>query len=165
MKSQIVIVDENDRVIGSKKREDVGEGDIYRATALWIKNSKGEHLLARRAFTKKYDPGKWGPAVAGTVEVGETYESNIRKEAEEEIGLKDITLQTGQNVKTIGDQNQQYFGQMYLLLLDKSAEEFVLQKEEVEEMKWFSDEELKRNLREHPEQFVKTMEKWVEIFC
>ncbi len=29
----------------------------------------------------------WGSAVAGTVEKGEDYESNIYKETEEEIGL------------------------------------------------------------------------------
>ena len=40
------------------------------------------------AFDKKYDPGKWGPSAAGTVEEGETYQSNIIKELQEEIGLE-----------------------------------------------------------------------------
>lgn len=88
LKSKIIIVDENDTIIGHKNRDSMEDGDMYRVSALWIQNSKGDILLAQRSFDKRNDPGKWGPAVAGTVEEGETYESNIIKEAEEEIGLK-----------------------------------------------------------------------------
>ena len=37
-------------------------------------------------------PEVWGPAVSGTNEEGETYDSNIIKEAQEEIGLTGYTL-------------------------------------------------------------------------
>ena len=92
MTEKIIIVDEDDNIIGSKERNSIVSGDIYRVSALLIENSKGEILLAQRALTKKHDPGKWGPPVAGTVEEGETYESNIVKEAEEELGLKNIQI-------------------------------------------------------------------------
>ncbi|MFA6422790.1 MAG: NUDIX domain-containing protein, partial [Candidatus Buchananbacteria bacterium] len=85
--AKIIIVNENDEAIGHKERNELDFSDIYRVSGLWITNLKGEILLAQRAFTKNHDPGKWGPAAAGTVEEGEDYETNILKEAEEELGL------------------------------------------------------------------------------
>jgi isopentenyldiphosphate isomerase len=76
MKPKIIIVNEKDKEIGLKERGTLKTEDIYRVTALWITNSKDEILLAKRALTKSNDPGKWGPAVAGTVDEGETYEEN-----------------------------------------------------------------------------------------
>ena len=52
-KAKIVIVNENDEIIGSKERGTLNQSDIYRVSALWIQNSKGEILLAQRSFNKK----------------------------------------------------------------------------------------------------------------
>lgn len=82
------IVDENDRIIGHKPRNEINfKKDYYRIGCLWLVNLSGQVLLAQRLLTKDKDPGKWGPSAAGTLEKGETYESNIYKEAEEELGL------------------------------------------------------------------------------
>ena len=61
-KPDIIIVDENDNIIGHKKRGTLDKKDIYRVSALWIQNPKGDILLAQRKFTKKHHPGRWGPA-------------------------------------------------------------------------------------------------------
>jgi len=106
-------------------------------------NSKNEILLAKRALTKKHDPGKWGPAVAGTVDEGETYDSNIVKEVEEELGLKNINPEKWIKNDTIGKQKYQHFTQWYKLRLDEPLDYFKLQEEEVSEIKWFARDELK----------------------
>src|SRR3989344_4999835 len=93
---QSVIVNDNDEVIGSKNREKIDpQKDIYRVSALWLTNSMGEILLAQRHRNKPKDPGKWGPAVAGTVQKGESYYDNIVKETKEELGLADISFTQG----------------------------------------------------------------------
>jgi len=84
---EIPIVKNNDEIIKYKKRSEILENDIYRVSSLWITNSSGEVLLAKRAKIKKNHPGVWGPAVSGTVEKDETYYENILKETNEEIGL------------------------------------------------------------------------------
>ena len=82
------IVNENDEIIDYKPRNEIDyKKDYYRIGCLWLTNSKGEVLLAQRLLTKDKDPGMWGPSAAGTLEKGESYESNIYKEAEEELGL------------------------------------------------------------------------------
>jgi isopentenyl-diphosphate delta-isomerase len=163
MKSEIIVVNEQDESIGYKDRYAIVKGDIYRVSALWLKNSRGDSLLARRALKKVYDPGKWGPAVAGTVEKDESYEINIHKEIEEEIGLKDVKPQLGPKVR-MSSIGRDYFVQWYTLELDKPAEEFIIDKEEVDQVKWFSPAELERAMDQDPEGFLKNMKRYTEIF-
>ncbi len=117
--------------------------------------------MSRRALTKKHSPGKWGAAVDGTVEDGEDYETNILKEAEEEIGLKNIQPQLCKKRRIASAHN--FFCQTFLLTLDKSVEEFKLQPEEVAEVKWFSKEELRKQL-DNPDFFTSSTRMYVEWF-
>ena len=160
--SKIIIVDENDKIIGHKKRGTLKKEDIYRVSALWITNSNRKVLLARRHHTKSHHPGKWGPAVAGTVDEGETYEENIIKEAEEELGIRNIKPKMGPKTKT--DNKYHHFTQWYTLSINKNINEFKIQKDEVEDIKWFSPEELRKQLQENPEEFIPTMKKYFELF-
>lgn len=161
--SKVVIVDENDNIIAYKNREAVRQEDIYRVSALWITNSRGEILLARRHRTKSHHPRKWGPAVAGTVEQGESYQDNIIKEAEEELGLQQVRLATGPKVK-LDDETYHIFIQWYTLKIDKEIDQFTIQEDEVEEIKWFTAEELQTQLRKHPEEFLPAMKTFVALF-
>jgi len=163
MTHNIVVVDEKDNVIGNKPREIVDkERLIYRVSALWLKNSNGEILLARRAYTKTHYPGRWGPAVAGTVDEGETYEQNMIKEAEEELGLKNIKLKIGPKIRISGKYN--HFTQWFTYIIDRVSEDFKIQEGEVVEVKWFSEKELKMELEDNPKEFVKNMRRYVELF-
>lgn len=161
MSSKTIIVDEKDNIIGSKERDAVKARDIYRVSALWITNSKDEILLACRALTKSHSPGKWGPAVAGTVEESETYYSNITKEAKEELGLENIEPKVGPKIKVA--KNYTYFCQWYLLEIDKPAEEFKIQKEEVEELKWVSKKYLLDEIKNNSDNFVEGIKEWVKF--
>jgi len=86
-KQKIIIVNENDNIIWYKKRWTLLSSDIYRVSALLIKNSKWEFLLAQRKFTKKNNPWEWYFSVAWTVDKWETYDINMSKEIEEEIWI------------------------------------------------------------------------------
>jgi isopentenyldiphosphate isomerase/mannose-6-phosphate isomerase-like protein (cupin superfamily) len=158
--NRIVIVNDQDEIIGHKERCTLVKEDIYRVSALWVTNSNGDILLAQRKFTKKHDPGKWGPAVAGTVDEGETYENNIIKEAEEEIGLANIKPTLGPKRRVYGEHN--YFCQWYTLIVDKAVQDFTIQEEEVEQIRWIPKIELQKDLREHPDRYVSGMQWSVE---
>ncbi|HEY5695510.1 MAG TPA: NUDIX domain-containing protein [Candidatus Saccharimonadales bacterium] len=151
--NRVVIVNDQDEIVGHKERGTLSQEDIYRVSALWATNSNGDILLAQRHHTKKHHPNLWGPAVAGTVDEGETYDENIVKEAEEEIGLKDIQPKKSQKIRVTGEHN--HFTQWYTLVCDKPAEDFVIQEDEVEQVKWFTRAELTRELQEHPEKYLR----------
>jgi isopentenyldiphosphate isomerase len=158
---RIPIVNEQDEIIGYKERGELGPKDICRVTGLWVTSPEGDTLLARRAFTKKHNPGKWGPAVAGTVEEGETYESNIIKEAEEEIGLVKFSPQI--SFKNRRSRGHEYWGQWFTAVVDRSYP-FKKQDEEVEEIRWFSKNELIKFLEETPEELLSNLKEYIKLF-
>jgi isopentenyldiphosphate isomerase len=53
-------------------------------------NTKGELFLQKRAMTKDLLPGKWDTAVGGHLSPGENAETALKREAEEELGIKNI---------------------------------------------------------------------------
>lgn len=156
---KITIVNEEDEIIGYKERGTLTNENIHRVSALWIENNKAQVLLAKRALTKKKDPGMWGPAVAGTVAEGETYESNIIKEANEELGLQNIQLNKG--IKRRTKQPHNHFTQWYFLKLDKPLEYFEIDKEEVAEIKWFDKEELDKLIKENSPELIPSLKQFI----
>jgi isopentenyldiphosphate isomerase len=161
-KLKIPLVDAKDNIIAFVDRDSLKKGDIYRVSALWITNSKGEILIAQRQGTKSHHPLKWGPSVAGTVEHGESYSTNIVKEAFEELGLKDIKPRAGKKVLNRG--KYQHFTQWFTVVVDKDINDFRLKKDEVEAIRWISKDDLIKELKENPDKFVPSIEKYVAEF-
>ncbi|MES2224087.1 MAG: NUDIX hydrolase [Patescibacteria group bacterium] len=159
----VIIVNEKDEIIGYRPRNERLPSEIGRVSGLVILNSKNEMLIAQRVMSKKTDPGKWGPAVAGTVEEGETYESNIIKEAEEEIGLiiseSDIKFVSHEYRET----SHKYFSTTFLVVVDKSIEAFKKQDNEVAEIRWVNIEELRTWYKDSPSDFIPTFGRYINI--
>lgn len=151
---RVIVVNEKDEVIGHKERKDANEHDITRISGLWIFNSNKELLLAQRSFNKTHSRGKWGPAVAGTVEEGETYVSNIIKEAREELGVTITEEQLITGPHEFRETSHKYFHQTYAVKVDLPIESFKLQEEEVASIRWVPIEELCRWVREKPDDFT-----------
>ncbi|KND47247.1 MAG: putative NTP pyrophosphohydrolase [Parcubacteria bacterium C7867-004] len=161
---KIPVVDRDDTVIGLKERDDLTKGDISRVSALWITNSKGEYLLAQRALTKRHSPGKWGPAVAGTVEEGETYEINIIKETQEEIGITLSVQELLSGPKVLRKPGTgYYFVQWYFAVVDKDLSGFTYPENEVTGLRWVSDHELRTNLAGHGDEYIASLHESLEL--
>lgn len=158
--SRITVVDEQDNIIGYKERSALSDSDIYRVAGLWATNDKGEALIARRALTKSHNPGKWGPTAAGTVEEGEDYEQNIIKEAQEELGIKNLKPTFWFKVKPRSE-GYRYFGCWYKATVNIPIEELVLQPDEVAEAKWITIDRLKEEVQTNPEDFIPSLASWV----
>lgn len=152
---KIPIVDENDNVIGFKERDDRNPKDIFRITSIWITDENDNILLQQRKLNKKINPGKWGPAVAGTVEEGETYESNAYKEMGEEIGVCGVELVKLEKVFREPKSGRK-FVQLYSCKIPHSYN-LKAQEDEVEQLKWFSKNELIDLYNKKPQDFVDFM--------
>ena len=162
MNERIQIVDENDNLIGHKIRQEMNyDKDIYRSSALWLTNSKGEVLLAQRSLDKDKDPGLWGPSVAGTVDEGETYDENIYKEAEEEIGLSGYKFKKLK--KEYLPKPRMQFCQWYSAVVDKPLEYFTLQEDEVEKLAWVSLNDLIKDVSDNPNKYVQSMKEVLDF--
>ncbi len=158
---RIPVVNEQDEIIGYEDRDNANPKNITRVSALWVTDKNGNILLAQRAYVKKRNPGVWGPAVAGTVEEGETYESNITKESEEEIGLTNFTPRLGPKKRV--SSGHEYFCQWFTAIVEHDYS-FKKQDNEVEEIKWFTRTEIDRFLTEKPEMFTSNFKFYFNLF-
>ena len=159
---QIVVVDQQDQVLGLKRPAECCHDDIYRVTALWVTNAAGEVLLAQRKHSKLLYPGKWGPAVSGTLEPGESYRANIYREAEEEIGLTGLRFQLGPK-RLVDDGQRRYFCQWYTAQLDREIADFAVQQDEVEKIAWITREELAKKITQQPADYIPQFTSWFEL--
>lgn len=85
------IVDLHDRVIGHVKRSekyDLGKRRCLRAAELFIQNRRGELWIPRRTTHKAVAPGGLDYSASGHVGSGESYFDALKREADEELGLK-----------------------------------------------------------------------------
>lgn len=161
-REEIIIVDYDDNVLGTKYRDEIDyTKDIYRTTGIWIKDSTDRILIAQRSHSKPKDSGKWGPSVAGTVNYGETYEENAYKELEEELGVKDTVLVQGPK-QYINSPRKQFY-QWFVCTVDKPSDEFNFQKDEVEQLRWVSKKDLLLDVTNHPDKYVPFMKDALDL--
>jgi isopentenyldiphosphate isomerase len=87
------VVDEEGNTVGKAPRSVCHDGKsmlLHPVVHLHLFNSKGELFLQKRSKTKDIQPGKWDTSVGGHVDLGETIEHALLREAEEELGLTDF---------------------------------------------------------------------------
>lgn len=164
--THIVVVNENDEVIGIKNRDDMTFADKGRVSALWLEDMEGRVLLAQRAFSKRNSPGKWSCAVAGTVEEGEEYDDNIVKEIAEEIGMSVELLDLEKRHKEYIEGSQYgIFVQWYFLQRAFVVEDITYPEHEVAQVRLVSKTELRAWFDARPENFVRHFHITLDAFC
>lgn len=141
-REKVYVIDENDNVIGEKWRDELTDNDCWRVVSIWVVDEAGNILLQQRSFLKKLDPGDWSAAAEGTVEAGDSYDETALRELEEEIGVLGITLTPTKKIQhkmaSLGSRIRQGY---IAVIPHKDASEFTIQKEEVEQVRWFTPDE------------------------
>ena len=133
------LYDENKKLTGNTifKGETVPKGRYYITVVVWIQNDEGDFLIQKRVLKKD---GKWS-TTGGHPVSGETSKQGIFTEIREELGLdlsdKEIIL-----FKTIKTEDD--FVDLYYLRANVDINNVVMQREEVEDVKWASIEEINK---------------------
>lgn len=82
------VVDEENNVISQATREEVHANRLrHRAIHLLITNKHGDLFLQKRSRWKDANPGRWDSSTAGHVSAGESYETTVVRELEEELNV------------------------------------------------------------------------------
>lgn len=86
------LVDEDGNIVGAATRGECHNGSkwLHPVVHLHVFNSRGELYLQKRPEWKDIQPGRWDTAVGGHVELGESVEAALEREADEELGLKGV---------------------------------------------------------------------------
>lgn len=139
-------VDEEGRVIGVISREEAHRGSFFLHPVVHchVINSKGELLLQKRHHSKDIQPGKWDTSVGGHLHRGETVEEALRRELAEEIGL-DLASLTPRFLYRYVMQSDVERELVYTYRVESEGP-FHPQEEEIEELRFWSREEIERAL-------------------
>ena len=122
-----------------KRREPYQKGVYQLVVHACIFNSKGEMLIQQRQSFKKGWSNLWDISVGGSVTTGESSQTAIEREIQEELGL---TMDL-QHVRPHLTTNFEYgFDDIYLIEKDIEIDKLVLQYEEVQAVKWATLEEI-----------------------
>ncbi|MCL6271509.1 NUDIX domain-containing protein [Sansalvadorimonas sp. 2012CJ34-2] len=90
---RVVVVDENNEVIGAQTRSFVRAQHLcHREVFVFVFNSRGELHIQERTMTKDVYPGCYDLAVGGVVDEGEEYDEAAARELKEEFGIAGIKL-------------------------------------------------------------------------
>ncbi len=132
------------KIIGKAPRSAVhGNPDLLHPVVhVHIINGKGELFLQKRADNKDLYPGYWDTAVGGHVSSGESIETALRRESEEELGIGMVQFQAlFRYVMHNSHESELVHG---FLLKDEGP--FHINKEEISEGRFWQIREIEENL-------------------
>lgn len=149
----LILVDLNDRPIGSAGKAEAHRlGLLHRAFSVFLVDG-GRMLLQRRNKEKYHSGGLWANACCSHPRQGETLTQAIPRRMADEIGIECPVEELF---------SFHYFSEYKPNLFEYELDHVFLgnwsgpvypNPEEIEEIRWVSLEELRRELVEHPRQF------------
>ncbi len=152
---QVILVDENDNVVGSMdKLEAHVKGILHRAFSVLIFNSRGEMLIQKRAKNKYHSGGLWTNACCSHPMPGESTEAATKRRLREEMGIETETTFAYKFIyRAPLDSNliEHELDHVFVGTFDGQPK---INTDEVEGWKFVSLEEVKKEAQEHPENFT-----------
>lgn len=153
MSELVTLVDEGDNVIGKKDRETVSDNDRWRVSQIWVTDTKGRILIAKRVKDKKIQPGRWEPGASGTVTYPNSYEKTAQIELYEELGIKRKNLTLEKVIFWKSTLGSRACG-LFRAVVDLELETIKVQAEEISEVKWMAPKDLTKDYLKRPEKYV-----------
>jgi isopentenyl-diphosphate Delta-isomerase len=152
---KVILVDEADTVIGSMdKMEAHRKGVLHRAFSILIFNSKGELLLQKRSTKKYHSGGLWTNACCSHPAPGEPIVEATRKRLQHEMG---IDLQPEFAYKFLYEyklDNGLIEHELDHVFVGKYDGKPDINTDEVEDWKFLSVEDLRREVKEQPDDYT-----------
>ena len=140
------LYDKNRHLTGNTiyKGEPIPDDSYIVVVLAFLQNSEGKFLMQKRSQRKN---GKWA-STGGHPKSGESSVQGIITEIDEEIGLS-VTPQELDLVYSGRQDEEHVFFDIYYVKKDFDETNLVLQKEEVESVKWFSYDEVMQLINNH----------------
>lgn len=157
---QVILVNKNDEKIGLMPKMEAHEKALlHRAFSVFIFNDKNELMLQQRAAEKYHSPLLWANTCCSHQRNGETNIEAGKRRLQEEMGfvcdLKNITSFT---YKAPFD-NGLTEHEIDHIMIGHYNENPVINKEEVEDFKWMTLEDIKADIQKQPQIYTE----WFKI--
>ena len=114
--------------------------NIHKEVIVFVLNDKNEVLLQKRSANKKHFPNKWTVLSGHVEDFDESFEAAAVRELKEEIGLNvNISeLKYLAENEVIKEDNSKHITKYYSIISNKKEDEYIIQTEELSEVKWYS---------------------------
>lgn len=140
----VPLVQDDGKVVGSAPRPLVHNGSLWLHPVVHLHvTNKGQLLLQLRPKTKKIQPGRWDTAVGGHIAAGENLEAALKREVYEEIGLQQFKAQLVKRYVWECPVEHEY---VFSFVTESKGPFETKNVGEVDELRFWSREELKRNI-------------------
>ena len=135
------LYDENRVPLGktAERYSKKGPGEYRMVVHICVFDRQGRLLVQKRTQNKNSWPGCWDVSAAGGVDAGETSRQGAEREFREELGYP-LDLTGKRPVATVNFPGG--FDDFYLVEQDLELDAQTLQTEEVEQVRWVTEEEL-----------------------
>lgn len=154
MHKDAIIVDKEDQIVGHKPWKEIDwNKDFIRASRLWLEDEAGNVLMQQRGKKLDFNAGLYVFAVGGVNDEGETYESAVRREAQEEIRVE-LGAVEALGVVPLTEPVRRGFITYFRATIPGVKPFIDFDPGEVADVKWFSKHELKMMMLESPKLFV-----------
>lgn len=155
------LYDEHFQKIGRThlRGEKIPKGTYHLVVHVCIFNQKGEMLIQQRQYFKEGWPNLWDVTMSGSALKGETSQQAAMREVKEELGL-DIDLTNCR--PSLTNHFEQGFDDIYLIHQEVDLSKLHLQYEEVQDVKWASQQEILKLMKEG--QFIPYYESLINLF-
>ena len=149
---KVEIVDKNLNVLYvTSKDEAHKKGLLHKCTVAQLINSKGQFMLIK-PYSTRQDAGQYVCPVGGHVSAGEKDDDALKREVEEEIGLKRF----GHKLKGKAIFDRHVIGRHenhYFIFYEIYSDEEPILGNEAETARWFTPEEIKKETKTHSKEF------------
>lgn len=160
MEELVVLVNPDDQVLGLMEKQQAHiNGLLHRAFSVFLFNDKGEMLLQKRASEKYHSPNQWTNAVCSHPRIGETYLEGAKRRVKEELGIEVDLSEKFHFIYKADVGGNLWEHELDHVFTGFYNAGFALNKEEVEEVRYISMEDLDKEIAEKPETFTE----WFKI--
>ncbi len=160
MEEMVVLINPKDEVLGLMEKQQAHiNGLLHRAFSVFIFNKEGEMLLQKRAAEKYHSPNQWTNAVCSHPRLGESYLQAAHRRLKEELGIETELTEKFKFLYKAEVGNQLWEHELDHVFIGNYNGTFVLNKEEVAEVRFISLSDLDQELTSQPEQFTE----WFKI--
>ncbi|MDD2635301.1 MAG: NUDIX domain-containing protein [Bacteroidales bacterium] len=140
-------IDTEGKIIARMTRSEAHNGSmkLHPVIHVHIFNSKGDILLQKRNKNKLVQPEKWDTAVGGHIALGEDIDKALKRETNEELGLKNIKFNfITKYIWQTDIEKELVF--VFMAVVDKIN---FRPNDEVDDAKFWSKKEIKKELKKN----------------
>jgi len=152
----VVLVDEQNHVIGTASKESVHTTNtpLHRGFSCFLFNSKNELLLTKRSSKKKTFPGVWTNTVCGHPGPGESAKDAALRRLNQELGIRNYELRDIKEIAPycyrFADKNGIVENEVCPVLVGYCDTDPTPDQKEVEGWRWMRWEDFLKDLKKNP---------------